>query len=360
MNKIKFFITKLIGEKRKNKIKYKLSFIYLKKFKRLKNEKKIIYLLVPQHGNLGDQAIAYATIKFLSDKFKDYKIVEFERDEIYKYGLAIKNILNKDDVIVLHGGGNMGNLYIQEEEPRRFIVDNFKKNKIISMTQTITFSSDSEGKKEKEKTVISYNNNNNLTLLAREDKSYEIMSELFTNNTIIKVPDIVFYLEDLFKENKDRNYVMTCLRKDKESYFKEKSENFLEELKKCYGNVVESDTTIKENVNKEAREKELFRIWNDFRKAKVVITDRLHGMIFATITKTPCIVLRSLDHKVIESYKWIKDLNYIRFVEDLDINNIKILIEELSSLKELDKTTFKEKYFDELTRKIGIKEVRNK
>lgn len=345
-------IKRVIPHKLKYVLKYLMSISEKKKLAKYKNVKKIIYCLSPTHGNLGDQAIAYATIKFFNDKFKEYKIIEFERDEIYTYGLAIKSILNKDDIIVLHGGGNMGNLYIEEEEPRRFILDKFRNNKIISMTQTITFTNDSEGNKEKEKIIKVYNKNHNLTLLAREDKSYQIMSELLKNDTIIKVPDIVFYLEDLFEANKDRNYIMTCLRKDKESYFRDRKENFLEELKKSYSNVIESDTTINITVTQDTREKELFKIWDNFRKAKVIITDRLHGMIFATITKTPCIVLRSLDHKVIESYKWVKELNYIKFVENLDINNIKILIEELSSLKYLDKTRFKEKYFDELKSKL--------
>lgn len=354
MNNIKSLITKLIGEERKNKLKYDFSSIHFYKFENIKKEKKILYLLVPIHGNLGDQAIAYATRKFLADKFGGYEVIEFERDEIYRYGLALKKVLNKDDIIVLHGGGNMGTLYIKEEEPRRLIIDNFRNNKIISMTQTITFSDDDEGDKEKEKTIKSYNNNPNLTLLAREDKSYEIMSELFKNNSVIKVPDIVLYLEDLFEVNKDRSYIMTCLRKDKESVFKEKTDEFLSELKKCYEDVIESDTVIKDLVTIDTREQELFKIWNDFRNAKVIITDRLHGMIFATITKTPCIVLRSLDHKVIESYKWLKDLNYIRFTDELDIDHIKILIEELSVLKDLDKTSFKEKYFNELADKIRI------
>ncbi|PRR76503.1 polysaccharide pyruvyl transferase family protein [Clostridium thermopalmarium] len=341
-------IKRIIPRKLKFKLEYALSISKKKELAKYKNTKKIIYCLVPAHGNLGDQAIAYATEKFLHDNFKEYEVLEFERDEIYKYGQAIKSILNKDDLIILHGGGNMGNLYIQEEEPRRFIINNFKNNKIISMTQTITFTDDNKGNIEKEKTIKSYNKNSNLTLLAREDKSYETMCKLFKNNKVIEVPDIVFYLEDLFEANQKRSYIMTCLRKDKESYFKEKTEKFLEEIKNTYKNVVESDTTVNRTVNKNSREKELFKIWNDFKNAKVVITDRLHGMIFATITKTPCIVLRSLDHKVIESYKWVKNLNYIRFIEDLDIENIKMLIEELSNLKNMDRTYFKEKYFYKL------------
>lgn len=350
---IENIVRQIVPGKLRLKLEYMMSILKKDELAKYKNVKKIIYCLTPEHGNLGDQAIAYATVKFLSDKFKGYEILEFERDEIYNYGKAINSVLSEVDLIILHGGGNMGNLYIHEEEARRFIVHKFRKNKIISMTQTITFTEDAYGKKEKEKTVKVYNENSNLILLAREDKSYSTMKNLFTNNLVIEVPDIVFYLEDLFEINNNRNYIMTCLRADKESYFKEKKDKFLQQLRIEYDNILESDTVINNNVTKEKRKDELFKIWNDFRKAKVVITDRLHGMIFATITKTPCIVLRSLDHKVVESYKWVKELNYIRFVEDLDINKIKTLIKELSSLKNLDKTNFKEKYFDGLKGKLG-------
>ncbi|MFB8735822.1 polysaccharide pyruvyl transferase family protein [Bacillus sp. SL00103] len=42
------------------------------------------------------------------------------------------------------------------------------------------------------------------------------------------------------------------------------------------------------------------RYGQSYVKAQVVVTDRLHGMIFCAITKTPCVVLRSFDHKVME------------------------------------------------------------
>ncbi|MNE93367.1 putative pyruvyl transferase EpsI [compost metagenome] len=61
-----------------------------------------------------------------------------------------------------------------------------------------------------------------------------------------------------------------------------------------------------------------------------MITDRLHGMIFAAITSTPCIALGNYNYKVVGSYEWIKHLGYIKFTND--INQIPELIEELSRI----------------------------
>lgn len=352
MKKIKSIIIKFLESDAYRDIRINLnkiqSYKYKEKFEKVKEKKKIIYLLSPRHGNLGDQAIAYASLKFLKDNFSEYEIVELERDEIYTYYKAIKDILNKDDIIVLHGGGNLGNLYLREENVRRFIIKNFQENKLLSMTQTISFSEDEEGKKELEKTKKIYNENTNLTLLAREDKSYNKMKEVFTN-PVFEVPDIVFYLENMYQDNlNDRDGIMTCLRADIESIWAHKKERFLKDLEDNYNNVFCYDTVVYREIPEEERENELLDIWGKYRKHKVVITDRLHGMIFAYITKTPCIVLKSLDHKVVESYKWIKNVDYIKLVDDLEFDKIKVLIDEMMSKKCIENYSIKDKYFPSL------------
>ena len=56
----------------------------------------------------------------------------------------------------------------------------------------------------------------------------------------------------------------------------------------------------------------------EFADSKIVITDRLHGMVFATITGTPCVVFSNYNHKVKGTYDWIKYLDYIKFAETAD------------------------------------------
>lgn len=302
-----------------------------------KNIKKIFYMLIPEHGNLGDQAIAYATLKFLEDNYTEYKIIKFNYSETVNGVKVIKNTFNKGDFIVLHGGGNMGNLYVHEEQARRYIISCLRDYPIVSFPQTIYFTDDYNGDKEFELSRNHYNYNKNLVLLARENRSYDIMSKNFNNNNVYLCPDIVFYLNNRLKfENRTRSQIMTCFRKDKESYYNlELKKNLVDSLGKIYS-VFENDTIVNYRVSHLDRDIELQRLWNEYRNSKVVITDRLHGMIFAIITKTPCIVLRSLDYKVIETYELIKDLNYIRLIDDLDLKNIKEIIQELESLDKFD------------------------
>jgi pyruvyl transferase EpsI len=353
MAKIKSLVVKGIGKNNINRIKHIKSLIYYRKLKEYKHKKKILHLLTPKHGNMGDQAIAYATEKYLKENFKEYEVLEFYRDDIYKYAEAIKMILNKDDLIVLIGGGNMGNLYISEEKARRFVIEKFPENKIISMTQTISFTKDDEGKHELNRTKEVYNKHKNLTIIAREKFSFKIMKEEFVNCKIIDNPDIVLYLSDNFKDNiTNRKTIMTCLRSDKESIVGNQKQAFLDNLKMKYKDVFEYDTVINKYVDKTTREEELKDMLNKFLSSKVVITDRLHGMVFCAITKTPCIVTKSLDNKVIGTYEWIKDLNYIKLVDNLNFDEVEVLIKELTNLKEKSQINLKEKYFDKLRSKI--------
>ena len=69
----------------------------------------------------------------------------------------------------------------------------------------------------------------------------------------------------------------------------------------------------------------------EFASSEIVVTDRLHGMIFAALTETPCIVVNSMSHKLRGCYEWIKSLDYIRFVEDFDL--IPAVIQELKHVR---------------------------
>ncbi|UBK75593.1 polysaccharide pyruvyl transferase family protein [Clostridium perfringens] len=346
----KIIVAEFITIKIKKIFNYLISNRYKSKFISFKNKKKIIVTLLPTHGNMGDHAIGYATNQFLKDNFPNHEIIQLDMFEIYKYGKAIRKVLGEEDFIVTIGGGNMNNLYMHEEWTRRFVIKTFKNVPIISLPQTITFTNDNKGKIELNKTKKIYNNNNNLTIFARENKSYEIMKKTFKSNKVLENPDMVFYLEDL-DLNKDfnRDGILVCLRNDKEVYIKsEDKESIINKLKSDYNKVKISDTVINKRVSVKTREEELFKLWSDFFSSEVVITDRLHGMIFAVITKTPCIVIRNNDHKIIGSYEWINDLNYIKLVENVSYMNIKKNIETLKDIKKLSKTNFKKKYFNKL------------
>jgi len=147
----------------------------LKALKKYKTERKIMFLLSPDHGNLGDQMIAVATKKLLEDKYTNKKIIEVTRKSYIKNKSIIKDIINEGDIIILHGGGNLGDVWFGEEISRREILKNYKDNKIIIMPQTIKFISEQEKNISKD----IYSNVRDLTIIAREEESFKIAKEIF-------------------------------------------------------------------------------------------------------------------------------------------------------------------------------------
>ena len=107
-----------------------------------RKSRKIYYFGYPEYGNLGDHAIAVATIDYLHKKFPDTSVVKVP---MFKGICSLltttyyENIINDNDILILTGGGNMGNQYIGEEYLRQLVIRHFPNNTIISFPQTINF-----------------------------------------------------------------------------------------------------------------------------------------------------------------------------------------------------------------------------
>lgn len=301
----------------------------------LRDEQKIILFGTPEHDNLGDHAIAYAIHKFLRDHLPDYNIIEVPTYEYKLYAEALQKCVKPGDIIALSGGGNFGDEYIDEENLRRSVISTFKNNKVILFPQTIFFSKSEKGASEFAQSRNIYSQHDQLTMVAREAFSYEILKEHFPNNQVLLTPDIVLYLHE--EDAKvERQGALICLRDDIESVTPPEQIRKIKELfQKTFDSVTVTDTVISRPVAKEKREMELRQKWDEFRKAEIVITDRLHGMVFAAITGTPCIVLSNYNYKVKGTYDWIKHLDYIIFTENPDEipNHMEQLLKKNSDYK---------------------------
>ena len=180
--------------------------------------------------------------------------------------------------------------------------------------QTVFFSRDKEGEEELKRSVSIYNKNKNLILIARDAESFECLKANFTND-VYMLPDVVLSLNAVDLE-KERKGVLICLRRDKESIMNHQDVDEMENFLK--GRVLEiryTDTQI-DNYCKENRELLLKQKIEEFQSAELVITDRLHGMIFATITGTPCIAFDNFNAKVKNVYAYLKDACSVKLVHD--------------------------------------------
>ena len=271
------------------------------------------------HRNMGDQAITYATTAYVKTVLPDYNIIEVTEGDIYQHICRIKKCIGKNDIIILQGGGNLGNVYDYIEDIRRIVLKKIKNVPVIIFPQTVYFTEDDDGCIETEISKKIYNKHKNLTVFTRELASYNKVKTLF-NAPSFCVPDIVLSLKQTtpLKQNDGRNNsVMLCLRNDREGILNNSDKEYIEKcISDCGFNITKTDTIAELNVGPDNREIELKKLFERFADVGLVITDRLHGMIFAVLVNTPCIVLSNYNHKVCGVYDWIKDFDNIKFLKD--------------------------------------------
>lgn len=279
---------------------------------------RVFLFNTPSHGNLGDHAIVKGELEFLKNYFPNKSIIEISGPQFEEDLNYIKLFIQKKDILFLHGGGYIGTLWLQEEYRFRKMLNTFKKNKIIVFPQTAYFSDDEEGNNEFSKSKEIYSNHKNLYVMLRDYKSYDFFVNNFESVKSYYFPDMVTFLEDNY-ENEYNNKVLLCLRSDKEKNIdKDIFENI--ELFLVHNNetVAHIDTVLNRGISSTEREEVLTTYLNNYGSSKLVITDRLHGMIFAAITGTPCIAFDNISKKVSGVYEWIKSLEYIRMVDSYE------------------------------------------
>lgn len=309
-------------------VKYVILHLYKKEFD---GDKKMFLLLSTDYSNLGDHAMTYAHKRYLSENYPEYQIYEILVGDTMKMLYSIKKSLSPHDVITLKGGGNVGVEYFREELIRRKIVSYFPNNKIIMFPQTVYFPDTKFGKQEFNNSVRIYNSNPNFYSFFRDRVSYELMGPHL--NKAYLTPDIVLSLGKIDIEVENKSGAMTCLRTDVEGIYTENERKMVGELlKKEYCSVKCTDTIRDYKIELQDREIELINIWKEIGSAELLVTDRLHGMIFAALLGTPCIIFNTYNHKLRAQYEWLKDLNYIKMV-DLDEKQLKFAIDEIKSIK---------------------------
>lgn len=296
-----------------------------------KNEKFFVLIATPIYTNLGDYAIVYAQLKLLYDcGIKN--VLELTRREYEILRKYLGNIIRDEDVIIIDGGGNIGTLWIEEEYKIRDIISRFSNNPIIVFPQTAFFENSKWGEAELDKSFSTFNSHKNLTIFCRDKDTYELFLNKFSVTRIYYVPDIVTYLKPSFS-NERNDTCLLCLRDDKESVRSRQLENRIINCLEEHNIVYNKFSTMSEKkVTKKNRFILLKNKLYGISRSKFMITDRLHGMLFAAITGTPCLAIDNISHKVKNGYEWIKSLDYILFSESEE--TIEKSIKELIQLSE--------------------------
>lgn len=287
-----------------------------------------VLLNTPLHGNIGDHAIAVAEKELLSSL--GIRVLDFPWAK--RHYTVLAKLTPKDKIILIHGGGYIGDLWLNEEKKLEKILQAFTHHRVIIMPQTVHFDLATETGRELFKGVKQiFSAHPSLTVFLRERISYEFMQKYMPQVQVELVPDIVMMLQQP-DVKRSRSGVLVCLRNDIEKTMTDENrEILLALLNKKFDKITQSDMVESRNIRPEERDHRVQLKLREFAASELVITDRLHGMIFAAVTETPCIVLNSRSHKIKGCYEWLKKLDYIRFLDD--INSLPEVIEELDLIK---------------------------
>jgi len=278
----------------------------------------------PIHPNIGDSAIVLAELAFLKKILpRELNVVEVTDDSLRRNrDLVFQSVRRSEKLPILwHGGGNMGDLWISQERLRRDVFSSFRDRRIISFPQTIHYSDTERGNGLAEESISYYNGQPGLTLTAREPRSFEIMKSLYPDTDLYLIPDIVLSssAEEFGVVPQSRQGVLMCLRSDVE---KSVQDDFWDALKARLESTGErcriTDMGADSIIDTENRARIVRKKMQAFRGAKLAVTDRLHGMVFAALTGTPCIVFSNYNHKVESTYSWLAHLPYIRYAQTLE------------------------------------------
>lgn len=305
----------------------------------LRQDKNIILAGIPIHNNLGDQAIALAEERFLEDNFPDSNVVEIQESQVQNSLHSLKKQVRDGDVICYQGGGNIGNLYPVIEKQRRSLIKNLSGIPIVTFPESIFFEDKAVRFLSKSQRI--YNQHVDLTIITRETFSEHEAKRLFYRTHHGLTPDIVFYLiksfHPQFSLDQGLTNVLTVLRDDQEVdrslEFSAQLEYFLTQN---FEHIFHTDTmSIKMKIRtNEERIQAVQNKLSEFKQSSLIITDRLHGMLFAILAGRPVIVLKNSNFKISATVEtWLMDCPFVFLITE---NQLAKLEESLEAVKEIN------------------------
>ena len=169
--------------------------------------------------------------------------------------------------------------------------------------------------------------------MARDKNTFNLLNNYFDNNSFL-APDIV--LTSVISNNrKFNNTILMCMRTDIEKSVNPIVENEIKLYLKGKG--YDIDVIDTETYSKILRSESEYIVETTIRKfanAHYVVTDRLHGLIFANITGTPCLAIDNKTKKISGFYElWIDKNHNILFDSNISIS---LQIDKLLILQKYD------------------------
>lgn len=299
---------------------------------------RIFVFLAADYGNIGDLAISAAQQGFLARLVPGHRIVPVPISRTREVIHSLRRQVRPDDLVTTVGGGNMGSLYPDIEALRQLVIRSFPDNRIVCFPQTLDWDDSQASRKTLTRIVRTYSRHPDIHVFARESVTRAKLEAMFAGHANVTVgysPDIVLSASaaDLgVSVGCQHSGILLCMRDDRERALDAKQRERVAAALDGTGLAVETtDTHVGGSRLDEARCAQLLADkLGQFGASRLVVTDRLHGMILAVVAGTPCLVLPNANHKIRQTWlDWLVDQPGITFLTPDEFETLPAAIEAL-------------------------------
>lgn len=277
----------------------------------------VVLISTAYWGNVGDHAIVLGEKEIIKSAGMDNKIVDIDSVQCERLLKILKETIHVDDLIVIDGGGNFGDIWPGTQKGINNIIEAFLKNRIVIFPESWYFTNSEEGTSLLAETVKTISRHKHIVIYARDSFSYKMMKTNLPETDIRQSLDSVFML-DFSASDVAEQGVALVVRDDRESINVMFSKTVLEKELNVRGIACfEIKNDCYRHISKKKRKDYVYEIVGQYKKASIVITDRFHGMVLSIICGKPCVIIDNKTGKVGNSFKDIKDdLDGILYIND--------------------------------------------
>jgi exopolysaccharide biosynthesis predicted pyruvyltransferase EpsI len=271
----------------------------------------------PGHPNVGDSAILLGELDFIARNFPSSRVSYYD---VNNYSPNADRYIEEATILLIHGGGNFGDIWPHHHELRMRVLKQFSHKSIIQLPQSIHFSD----KITSRSTADIIRQQRDFTLLVRDQESYEYVNTNFDCKVLLS-PDMAFAMKPIARKSPTVGY-LCLLRTDKEVVANHRSifealrgtsktvevrdwldgprnsstrlDHMLRRLTRKLPAVTAPLRSAMMSVRQQYAKQRLAYGIELLSKGATVVTDRLHGHILCCLMDIPHFVFDSYGGKI--------------------------------------------------------------
>lgn len=162
----------------------------------------------PGHTNVGDNAILLGELAFLRRHFPTARLSYYD---VHNYTPGADRFIDQADMLLIHGGGNFGDIWPNHHALRLLVLERFRNKPILQLPQSIHF----DDKKQVAETAAAIERHPRFCLAVRDEPSLAFGRRHF-NCEMVLSPDMAFAMPPIVRSPAKLDY-FCLLRTDKEA-----------------------------------------------------------------------------------------------------------------------------------------------